>query len=239
MRVFKNITLALVVLCFVAAPAFAQTTGAPQAQYRTYPGGNIVYENPGQVYPPPGVVSAGQGYAPGYGAGSPGNVLPPAPMASAGAYQPSGQGGSQGVYSQASHPEAQYAPGYQAPAHAPSANTPQPDPQSGRFRPGVSLGAPNPHTNYIGDEEWKHFAQRTASFGGSAPEVVTAAPSPAAPKPAAQAKPKAKPKPKPAAKPKPAPKPEPVADIPKRPMNDQELEQFCLDYVELCKDYFK
>ena len=42
----------------------------------------------------------------------------------------------------------------------------------------------------------------------------------------------AQPKPKPAAQPQ-------AAAQPKRQMNDAELEQFCLEYMELCKDYFK
>ena len=220
MRVFKYMFMAAAVLCLSAGLVFAQAAG--QGQYRTYPGGNIAYYNPGQVYPPPGVPSSPPGVVPyGSAGGVQGSVLPPAPMASAGGYQPPAAV-SQQASSASSSP---------ASSSAPQFNNPPADPQSGSFRPGVSLGPPNPYTHYIGDSEWKHFAQRTASFGG--PPVYSAP----APSPVTKAKPKAKAKHKPKAKAK--PKPQPVADIPKRPMNDKEREQFCLEYVEICKDYFK
>lgn len=218
MRVFKYMSMAAAVLCLSAGLVFAQAAG--QGQYRTYPGGNIAYYNPGQVYPPPGTPSTSPAGVP---AGSAqGSVLAPAPMASAGGYHASAAVSPQA--SSGSSPAASSSPQF---------NNPPADPQSGSFRPGVSLGEPNPHTNYMGDSEWKHFAQRTASFGG-APAYSAPAPSPA---PKAEYKPKAKSKSK--SKSKSKAKSKPVANIPKRPMNDKEREQFCLEYVEICKDYFK
>lgn len=231
MRIFLGIFLGLATICMAVAPVFAQSYNQVQGQLRPYPGGNIAYYNPGQVYPPPGVASPGYALGPshpnyqvGGGAYQP-KVLPPAQGVSAGTYRPGAQAPPPPVSNYN-----MYAPDTSSAAYPAEG----PIPYGDAFRPGVSLSAPNPHTNYVGDSEWEHFAQRTASFE---PEPVVKP----KPKPRPKPKSKAKPKPKATAKPKAKPeaKPEPVADIPKRPMNDKELETFCLEYAELCTDYIK
>ncbi len=210
MRIISSLSLSLAVLLLLASGAQAQTATNIEGQYRPYPGGNIAYYNPGQVYPPPGSTGAA---TPVYPAGSSIQAgQTPQPTLNAGAQSQ--------VYTHTSAPTKQTQL-YES------------------FQPGVTIGALNPYTNYVGDMGWKLFAQRTASFG---PAVVSPiAPAPVAPVASSQykSKPKSKPKAKPAAKPKPKPAPKPAAETPKRPMNDVELEQFCLEYVELCKDYFK
>ncbi|MBQ4132263.1 MAG: hypothetical protein IJD04_00825 [Desulfovibrionaceae bacterium] len=202
--IFSSV-LTLAALTLYMSPAQAQTANPLDGQYRPYPGGDISYYNPGQVYPPPPGVSV--------------SALPPSAGVTANTVHAAGSVQAQAV----------------------SGASDCYDPASGRFCPGVSIGALNPHTNYMGDLEWKLFAQRTASFGPVA--VSPAAPAPAPVAAASQAKPKPKPKPAAAAKskskPKPKPAPQAAPEPPKREMSETELEQFCLEYVELCKDYFK
>lgn len=101
---------------------------------------------------------------------------------------------------------------------------------------GLTVGPHNPYSNLQGDSTWMAYAQRTASFPPRA-DVPPPAPSyeaPAAPVYKSKAKPKAK------AKVKQKPKTQAKAkQLPAKPVTEKEKEAFCLEAIEICKEYLK
>ena len=102
---------------------------------------------------------------------------------------------------------------------------------------GLTVGPHNPYSNLQGDSTWMAYAQRTASFPpraeAPAPEPSYQAPAPVYKSKAKAKKPKAKTKQKPKAQAK-APK-----QLPAKPVTEKEKEAFCMEAIEICKEYLK
>ena len=100
---------------------------------------------------------------------------------------------------------------------------------------GLTVGPHNPYSNLRGDSTWVAYAQRTASFP---PTAQAPAPAPSYQAPAPVYKSKAKPKAK--AKVKQKSKAQAKAkQLPAKPVTEKEKEEFCMEAIEICKEYLK